>query len=449
MTTVRNTKTDPAHPSPEDFEVFLRDPPRPGTAERNARIVRHLLAGCSVCRKTLQDLGRAVPTLPRILEIPASGAEKEAERAASRYNYDWAFARAQRALATFLARGRAPERLPEVLEKLAALPESEQIRLFTRESDIADPEIVDHLLDRSHAVRFESPSKMLHFAHLAHLAAEACSPERAGGEKPLADLRAEGWRQLANALRVSGRLQEAEAAFASCLGQWEAGTRSPELRGHILCQLSSLRTFQRQFAAASEVADEAEEIFRQLGNSHLQGRALIGKAIPILYIGDVERAIEILHRAIPLIDRVEDPRLFLAAHHNLARCHIDLGQPEEALAIYYQARDLYRDHSDPLILLRATWQEGQLLREIGHLHNAEAALLRARQGFLEAGLAYEAALVSLDLAEVYKKAGLTDKLRRTVAEALPVFRALRVSREALAALLRLQEAAESDEPGSG
>lgn len=444
--TVRSSKADPAHPSVEDFEVFLRDPPRPGTAERNALIVRHLLAGCSICRKTLQELKGAVPALSRILEIPTSGDRKNAGEAASHYNYDWAFARAQRTLTNFLVRGRTPGRLPEVLEELAVLPESEQMGLFTTREDIADPGVVEYLLDRSHAVRFESPSKMLHFARLAHLAAEACSPEKAEGEERLADLRAEGWRQLANALRVNGRLQEAEEAFASCLDQWEAGTCSPGLRGRILSQLSSLRTFQRQFTAASEIAAEAEEIFRQLGNSHLQARALIGKAIPTLYAGDVERAIELLNRAIPLIDRVEDPRLFLAAHHNLARCYIDLGQPEEALAIYYQARDLYRDHSDPIILLRATWQEGQLLREIGHLHNAEAALLRARQGFLEAGLAYEAAMVSLDLAEVYKKAGLTDKLRRTVAEALPIFRALRVSREALAALLRLQEA---DEPASG
>lgn len=444
--TVRSSKADPTHPSVEDFEVFLRDPSRPGTAERNALIVRHLLSGCSVCRKTLQDLGGAVPALSRILEIPASGDEQNTGEAASRYNYDWAFARAQRTLATFLTRGHTPERLPEVLEKLAALPESEQIRLFTIRGDIADSGIVTHLLDRSHAVRFESPGKMLHLARLAHLAAEACSLEKTGDEKRLADLRAEAWRQLANALRVNGRLQEAEEAFTSSLHHWEAGTRSPELRGRILFQLSSLRTFQRQFAAALKIADEAEEIFRQLNNLHLQGSVLIKKAIVVLYSGDAQGAIEILHRAIPLIDRKEDPRLFLAAHHNLARCYIDLGQPEEALAIYYQARDLYRDYSDPIILLRATWQEGQLLREIGHLHNAEAALLRARQGFLEAGLAYEAAMVSLDLAEVYKKAGLTDKLRRMVTEALPIFRALRVSRETLAALLRLQDAAEPDEP---
>jgi tetratricopeptide (TPR) repeat protein len=175
---------------------------------------------------------------------------------------------------------------------------------------------------------------------------------------------------------------------------------------------------------------------------------MVQKAIPFLYSGQPEEAVRILQEAIPLIDRVEDPRLFLAAHHNLARCYIDLGQPEEALVVYYQARDLYRGHSDSMILLRATWQEGQLLREIGHLHNAEAALLRARRGFLEAGLAYEAAMVSLDLAEVYKKAGLTDKLRRTIAEALPILKALRASQDTLAALLQLQDVAEPDEPVS-
>lgn len=174
---------------------------------------------------------------------------------------------------------------------------------------------------------------------------------------------------------------------------------------------------------------------------------MVQKAVVLVYSDRPEEALSTLHEAIPLIDRVEDPRVFLAAHHNLARCYIDLGQPEEALAAYYQARDLYRNHNDSMILLRATWQEGQILREIGHLHNAEAALLRARQGFLESGLAYEAAMVSLDLAEVYKKAGLRDKLRRTIAEALPILRALRVSRETLAALLRLQEADEPPEPG--
>lgn len=444
MTTVRSSTATPLHPSLEDFEGFLRDSPRPDTSERNAVIVRHLLTACSVCRKTLHDLGGAVPALSRLLEIPAPGKAQDAAKPSSRYNYDWAFARAERTVSTLLARGRLPERLPETLAELTALPESAQVQVVSAGGRFADPDLIQHLLDRSHAIRYENPRKMLHMALLARTAADTCSPEAAGGESCLADLRAEAWRQFANALRINGQAIEAELAFDTAFRLFEAGTGSSELRALMLAQLSPLRSFQGRFAEAIELIEQAGKIYRKIDQDHLVGSSMVQKAVVLIYADQPEKAVRILHEAIPLLDREEDPRLFLAAHHNLAQCYIDLGQPEEALALYCQARDLYRDHSDPLIILRATWQEGKLLGEIGHLHNAETALLRARQGFLEAGLAYEAAMVSLDLAEVYKKAGLTDKLRRTVTEALPIFRALRVSRETLAALLRLQEATEPD-----
>jgi pentatricopeptide repeat protein len=166
---------------------------------------------------------------------------------------------------------------------------------------------------------------------------------------------------------------------------------------------------------------------------------LVQKAIVLLYSGDAEEAVRTLNQAIPRIDADKDPQLLLAACHNLVRCYAELGRPEHALSIYSEMRDLYRRFDDPLIRLRAAWQEALLLRDLGHLRAAETALLEIRQGFIEREILYEAAVVSLDLASVYVKLQAESELKKTVAETMPIFKALGVGREFIATLLQLQQ----------
>lgn len=407
-----------AHARVEEFERFLRTPKAPGTAAQNTRMVRHLLAGCSPCRENLHTAS-----------MKRTGG----------YDYSAAFAGAQSSLAAFLAKVPASVESPEaLLAEIEAMPAEAQLQAMG-EGRYAQPGFIRHLIDASHKIRYQDVDRMLRLTELARNAAESCGAEDAGGEKRLSDLRSQAWRQRGNALRICGHLPEAEEAFATAWRHSDAGTRDPLLRALLCTQAGSLRYFQRRFAEAVDLADDACRIYQELGEQHSWASCMVQKAIASLYAGEAEEAVRTLNEAIPLIETDRDPQLLLAACHNLVRCYIELGRPEQALSIYSETRELYKKFDDPLIKLRVSWLEGQLLLDMGHLRAAESALLHARQGFAERNLHYEAALISLDLAAVYVRLQAHPELRQTVAETVPIFRALRVDREAIASLLQLQQ----------
>jgi tetratricopeptide (TPR) repeat protein len=435
------------HPSLEDFAGFLHGTMHWAPHRRNTQVMHHLLADCTVCRERLRLMSWDSRRLARLLRPAAEAAcgEEISSLAMNGCDYGPAFAAAERAVSAFLAPEDGKAEVPASLAELDGIPVEDRIRRVTAGGSFATPGFIQSLIDRSHAARYRDAEEMLHSAHLARLAAEACPPAAAGNGLRLADLRARAWGQYGNALRVAGRPREAEEALSTAQRHRKAGTGDPMLRAWLLFRTTPLAVFQGRFHDAVAMCDEAAEVYRELGENHLLASTLVQKAIATLYSSDAEGAIRILNQAIPLIEYEEDPHLLFAACHNLIRCYIDLGRPDQALLLYSEARELYQELDDPLILLRAAWQEGQLLRDLGHLRDAEAVLLNARKGYMERKLAYEAALVSLDLAAVYVKLGLANELKRTVLATVPIFHSLRVGLETLASLLQLQQVADQEQ----
>ncbi|MFL6259460.1 MAG: hypothetical protein ACJ76Y_07095 [Thermoanaerobaculia bacterium] len=431
------------HPSVADFEVFLRGTSRSSRHARNPRVLRHLMAECAVCRDRLSAMGWSGPRLVRLIQPAAEGEARE--KTVPACDYSAAFATANRAVSEFLtpepAESKPPALLLADLEPMAA---SERLRRVGEGGPFATPGVVRALIDRSHASRYKDADETLQLAQLARIASEACSPDGAGGEMRLADLRTRAWGQYGNALRLCGRPQEAEGAFATAREYRRQGTGDPMLHAWLLERMTPLYIFQKCFKEAVEMCEEAGKIYQELGENQLLASTLVQKAIATLYSGEAVQAVRILNQAIPLIDG-EDSHLLMAACHNLIRCYIDLDRPDQALALYSEIRALYQESDDPLIVLRLAWQEGVLLRDLGHLRAAETALLRARKGYQEMGLPYEVALSSLDLASVYVKLGLVDEVKRTVMTTVPIFHALRVKLEILAALLQLQQVADQEQ----
>jgi tetratricopeptide (TPR) repeat protein len=435
------------HPKAVEFERFLRNP-LGRSREVSSRVIRHLLADCSLCRTELTAIGWPEERLARLLYLPGGARDRALEPiliSANGYDYSPAFERAERAVSDFLADPQPPlESTATLLARLDRSPRSEQEAVIAADHLFANSEVVKRMIERSHDARYDDPEAMLHWATLARLVAERCIPDSLGSEARLHDLRARAWSQYGNSLRVAGHLTEAQKAMGVAKRYLQIGTHDPALRARLFEQVASLHTFQRDFGDAISLLQEAAEIYRELGETHSLARSLVKEAIAHLYSGEPESAVGILNRAIPLIDHESDPHLLLAACHNIVRCYIDLDQPEQALSLYLDAQELYSEFKDALILLRASWQQGQLLRDMGHLHAAETTLLRARRGFMERDLAYEVAVVSLDLASVYVRLGATRDLKQTVSETVPIFRALRVDREVLASLLQLQKIADQE-----
>ena len=432
------------HPKAHHFEDFLRNASRPAGPARNPQILRHLLADCPVCRVRLNELGWSRQRLRLLLSRDGDSLRSEPSPLTARNGYDYnrAFAAVDQAVTAFLAPERPAETPGEILiAELLDLPAERQVDAVSRPGRFALPVLVRILIQESHAARYRNAEHMLHLSRLARLAAGVCSAEDAGNERRLADLRARAWGQYGNALRVCSKPREAETAFATAEDHRLAGTGDPALRAWLFEKVIPLHIFYHRYEEAMELCEQAGQIYQDLGETHLLASTLVQKAIAAMYSGETELAVRTLNQAIPLVDQEEDPHLLLAACHNLSCCYVELGRPDQALLLYSETRDLYHEFNDPLILLRAIWQEGRLLRDLGHLRGAETVLLKARKGYLENNLAYEVALVSLDLATVYVKLGLAEELKDTVATTVPIFSALQVGRETIASLLQLQQVA--------
>jgi len=425
------------HPRIDELVSFFRSASPASSVPVPLGVVRHLLAGCSLCCESLKSAGWSGPRLERFIRLASS------ESYDAGYNYEPAFSGAERRLAAFFAAEPPLSAEAEtLLSQISFISTDGQIQHAAEDPCLRHPEIVRRLIHQSHLIRYEYPKKMLLLAKLARLVAEACPISSAGSAERLTDLKVRAWGHLGNSLRVCGQLPEAEDALETAQRYRRQGTGDPPLHARLLEQWASLRTFQGRFIEAMELADEAISIYQVLEEPSKVAGALLHKANATIYAGETEAAIPILNRAISLMDPEENPQLLLAACHNLIRCYIDAERPEQALSLYFEARDLYREFDGhTTILLRTAWQEGQILRDLGHLKAAEIALRRARQGFLDEKLLYEVALVSLDLAAIYVRLGRTEEVRQTATEAIPIFRALRVERETLGSLLQLQQAA--------
>ena len=430
-----------SHPSSETIELFILG--HLSTAEMR-EIARHLLTGCPQCQQTTATLWEPADSFedPEIFELPASQ-----EEAGDGYDevLNRVFERVVATEATLIEQRAAGQRL---FEELRQIPAERQHLLVSNSQKFRNRFLCDLLLEESHETGFRDPRRALEMARLGILLADRLTPEDCGGEDGQDSLQARAWAYLGNAYRVNSDFSEAEAAFAVCEGLLSGGRVGLLDRARVLALLATLRRGQRRFAESLQIFDRVAVIYKNLGQWNLLGRTLLQKSLVCGEAGDGESEMLLLRRALDLIDPQADPRLFLAARHNLIHALHESGRSREAFALLYHSRPLYLKMGDRMNLLKLRWLEGLVAFGLQRADQAEAAFREVRAAFAGLGLDYDAALASLDLASLYAIQGRTADVLRVSEETLAVFQARSTHQEALAALLVLCSAARRNGAGA-
>jgi tetratricopeptide (TPR) repeat protein len=129
---------------------------------------------------------------------------------------------------------------------------------------------------------------------------------------------------------------------------------------------------------------------------------------------------------------------------NLAVNFCHLNSYAEAASLIPEIRRLAIQLGNGLDLVRLLWLEGRTLVGLGRQADAINALEQVRMELIFRGIAYDVALVSLELAALYMEEGRFEEVKVLTHQMAPIFRAQGVHREALAALRLFTEAAERD-----
>lgn len=276
----------------------------------------------------------------------------------------------------------------------------------------------------------------LAWAGLAVLIAELAT----GDEAFLA--RSQGYARfhLGNAIRVKGRLPEADAEFQRGKRLWEAGEAGdPEKlldEARVLSLEASLRREQGLLPEALRLLDRALAVDRGGQRAYL----LINRAKTLEELDDYEEAIATLRRALPLVDPEREARLLWSLCFNLADNLFQVERHSEVPPLLEQVQGLAMRLGNGLGLVRLGWLRGRLAAGLGRPAEAEDAFERARQEFLARDIPLDAGLATLELAVLFQEQGRTAEVKKLARELAPVFQAQRISHKALATLMLFREA---------
>lgn len=249
------------------------------------------------------------------------------------------------------------------------------------------------------------------------------------------------WGFIGNARRVGGNLSEAEAAFERSDHLWNQADPGNLrlLEGARLFDLkASLRKAQGRFEEALGLLHQALVI---ASTEASKGRLLLNEATVLSRLDRYDQALNRLREAEALIDAESDPRSMFGIRFNVIVNLIHLERYQAATALLPEVQERAKASENGLDLVRVRWLEARLGAGLGRREEAVALFEQVKEEFTTRDIAYDAALVSLELAVLWLEEGRTGKVKELAGQMLWIFESQKVHKEALAALTLFREAA--------
>lgn len=321
-------------------------------------------------------------------------------------------------------------------QALRVVPAEQQQSWIDQNPGYCTPALVARMCDESERAAAHKADRALALAQLALYVAE-----RVPGEvrcKSVAYAKA----LIANANRVGGQIHTAGAVFARARELWETSSAGdPALdEARFLDLEASLLRAQRRFDESLARLDQALSI-----SDYKSGGNILIKKSHVQHVrGQYEEALETLSQAASRLNPDQE-RSWFAVQFNRAANLSRLGKYQEAQGLFPEIWDLVEAIGGDLHLLRFRWLVAEITAGLGEVETAVRSLEEVRKEFVDQGNPFDAALASLDLAEIYLKQANWPEVRALAREMIRLFQGQGVQREALAALLLFRETVEREE----
>jgi|SRR5215213_9457292 len=418
-----------SHLTGNDVDRFLA-----GEPAACRRAVRHLLAGCLQCQAKLWgpaglDITLEEDSNPELFQPAVSDEIVERAIAASlREVPRWEEEKHQ---------------LSQLLYEARSCPEGILGLQQEGNPDVSGWPLVEGLLVESQEARFRAPERMRILAFAAMVAAQNLD-RRQYSSGQISDLCARAWAELANAYRLTHEFEASEDALTRAKTYLEQGTGDPLILAHLLDLEASLRSSQRRLPEAIELLDQVYRLYLQIGDSHLAGRTLISKGVNTAYDDRPYDAAQLFKDALTLLDFDRDPQLVAMGQFSLIHSLANCGKFRQAKHALLKSGLREPFAQEPLNLVKLRWLEGKIHAGLGKLWRAEQVLREVRDRFRRDGQDYDAALVGLDLAQLWLQQGNHAAVRELAKELLQIFSALGIQREGIKAGHYLREASRQE-----